>query len=293
MADAVSPVTAPRVALIGFGEAGETFARAGKWHGHARGIDLLRTREAIMPECGVENGSPDFVLGEADIILSLVTADQAGRAAEFYGRHLRKGSVWCDMNSVSPQTKRGAAPFVESAGAAYVDVAVMAPVDKGLSVPLLLAGAAADRAGSLLAALGFANIRTVGEEVGRASAIKLCRSVMVKGLEALTAEMVLAATQAGVLDEVLASLDASEKAVSWQTRADYNLDRMLIHGGRRSEEMREAATMLRELGVAPLMTDNTVARQAALGELGLAPPPDGLNAKLDAIRATQSPKGDK
>jgi 3-hydroxyisobutyrate dehydrogenase-like beta-hydroxyacid dehydrogenase len=156
-------------------------------------------------------------------------------------------------------------------------------VDKALAVPLLVAGPDAAQAEGMLAALGFTNIRIVGEEVGRASAIKLCRSVMVKGLEALTAEMVLAASEAGVLDDVLASLDASEKQVSWQERADYNLDRMLVHGRRRSEEMREAAAMLRDLGVSPLMTDNTVARQAALGELGLAPPPEGLRAKLDAI----------
>jgi hypothetical protein len=123
--------------------------------------------------------------------------------------------------------------------------------------------------------------------VGQASAIKLCRSVMVKGLEALTAEMVLAASEAGVLDEVLASLDASEKHVPWRERADYNLDRMLQHGKRRAAEMAESAAMLRDLGIDPLMTDNTVRRQQQLGDLGLAPPPESLEGKLAAIKGPE------
>jgi 3-hydroxyisobutyrate dehydrogenase-like beta-hydroxyacid dehydrogenase len=196
------------------------------------------------------------------------------------------------MNSVAPGTKRAAAEAVEAAGARYIDVAVMSPVDKQLASPLLLAGAGAEEAAQALAARGFTNIRIVGTEVGRASAIKLCRSVMVKGLEALTAEMVLAASQAGVLDEVLASLDASEKGESWQVRADYNLDRMLIHGRRRSAELAEAAQMLRDLGIAPMMSAQTTGWQQALGELGLAPCPDGLNAKIDAIRANPGFSGE-
>jgi len=283
--------SAPRVALVGFGEAGESFARAAHWDA-ASGWDLLPQRRAAMAAHGVSAGAdPREALDGAKCVLSLVTADEALKAAKDYAPLLPQGALWLDMNSVAPGTKRAAAEAVLAAGGRYVDVAVMAPVDKALAVPLLLAGPDADEAEQMLAALGFSNIRVVGDEVGRASAIKLCRSVMVKGLEALTAEMVLAASAAGVLDDVLASLDASEKPVSWHERADYNLDRMLIHGRRRSEEMREAAAMLRDLGVPPLMTDNTVARQAGLGELGLAPCPEGLNAKLGAIRATPGFKG--
>jgi 3-hydroxyisobutyrate dehydrogenase-like beta-hydroxyacid dehydrogenase len=272
---------APRVALIGFGEAGESFARAGRWLGHSRGWDVLEARRAAMADCGVQAGADAAAaLRDADSVLSLVTANAALAAARDYAALMPERALFLDMNSVSPGTKRASA---EAIGAGYVDVAVMAPVDKGLAVPLLLAGAQADRAQQMLSALGFTNIRVVGEEVGRASAIKLCRSVMVKGLEALTAEMVLAASAAGVLDEVLASLDASEKQQSWAERADYNLDRMLVHGERRAAEMREAAKMLRGLGVPPLMASTTAMRQQGFGQLGLAPCPKGLNAKLDAI----------
>ena len=286
MSSSDSPLTAPRVALIGFGEAGECFARAGRWAGHATGWDLLENRRALMPECEVNAGADAAgTLADAQCVLSLVTADAALDAARQYAASLPHGAMWLDMNSVSPATKRAAAEAVIAAGGRYADVAVMAPVGKGLDVPLLVAGPDAVEAAALLTTLGFSRVRIVGTEVGQASAIKLCRSVMVKGLEALTGEMVLAASQAGVLDEVLASLDASEKQVSWAERADYNLDRMLVHGRRRSAEMAEASAMLRDLGVEPLMSEGTVARQQALGNLELAPPPDGLSGKLDAIRA--------
>ena len=139
---------------------------------------------------------------------------------------------------------------------------MLAPVHPArLNVPLLLAGPAAGAAEAALRELGFTNIRVVGNEVGRASAIKMIRSVMVKGLEALTDEMMAAATAAGVADEVLASLDASEKALPWAERAAYNLERMTTHGARRAAEMEESAKTLLALGVPPVMTRGTVYRQ--------------------------------
>jgi 3-hydroxyisobutyrate dehydrogenase-like beta-hydroxyacid dehydrogenase len=140
-------------------------------------------------------------------------------------------------------------------------VAVLAPVDPArLNVPLLLAGREAARAEALLREAGFNNIRIVGEDVGRASAIKMIRSVMVKGVEALTAEMMLAAQQAGVVEEVLTSLDASEKAWPWARRAAYNIERMVTHGAprRRNGRIRQDPS---GAGIEPMMTSSTVLRQ--------------------------------
>lgn len=251
------------VALIGFGEAGFTFARAGQWARAARSFDVLPARREAMAEAGVSAcGTAAEALDGASLVLSLVTADQALAVAEACAPLLSRGAIWCDMNSVAPETKRAAAVFVEAAGGRYVDVAVLAPVNPAkLAVPLLLAGPAAAEARDALARLGFSNLRLAGEEVGRASAIKMIRSVMVKGIEALTAEMMLAAEAAGVADEVLASLDASEKAIPWRERAGYNLERMTTHGARRAAEMEEAAKTLLSLGVEPVMTEATVRRQ--------------------------------
>ena len=294
MSDSLTPAHALRVALIGFGEAGLTFARAAGWDGHAVGWDIKPERRALMEDCEVRPAADAAdALADAHIVLSLVTADAAADVAREYAPMLTSGALWCDMNSVAPSTKRAAAEAVEAVGARYADVAVMAPVDPArLNVPLLIAGNAADDAEAMLRSLGFAKTRVVGSEVGQASAIKLCRSVMVKGLEALTAEMVLAASSAGVLDEVLASLDASDKQISWRERADYNLDRMLLHGRRRAGEMLEADGMLRDLGISPMMTENTVNWQEGLGELEIRPMPEGLEAKLAAIKAAPHFKGE-
>ncbi|MEN9717364.1 MAG: hypothetical protein RIQ99_242 [Pseudomonadota bacterium] len=251
------------VALIGFGEAGSTFARAGAWQARARGWDVLPARRAAMADLGMTAAaSAAAALAGAPLVLSLVTADAALPAAQDYAASLMPGALWCDCNSVAPDTKRAAAQAIEAAGGRYVDVAVLAPVNPAqLNVPLLLAGRAAADAETALRALGFTNVRVVGDEVGRASAIKMIRSVMVKGLEALTDEMMAAATAAGVADEVLASLDASEKAIPWAERAAYNLERMTTHGLRRAAEMEESAKTLLSLGVAPVMTRGTVLRQ--------------------------------
>ena len=216
-----------------------------------------------MAQCGVTcAASPAEALADAPLVLSLVTADQAEAAAAACAPLLAPGAIWCDMNSVAPETKCAAARAVQAAGGRYVDVAVLAPVNPArLAVPLLLAGEAADEAEALLRGAGFTQCRIVGAEVGRASAIKMIRSVMVKGIEALTAEMMLAATAAGVVDEVLASLDASEKPQPWAQRAAYNIERMTTHGLRRAAEMAESVQTLSSLGVDPVMTRGTVQRQ--------------------------------
>jgi 3-hydroxyisobutyrate dehydrogenase-like beta-hydroxyacid dehydrogenase len=178
------------------------------------------------------------------------------------------------LNSVSPDTKRAAARIVGAAGARYVDGAMLAPVTPvGLAVPLLLSGPAAEEARDRLATLGFTALRVAGPEVGTASAVKMIRSVMVKGIEALTAEMMAAASAAGVVDAVLASLEASDRPQSWRERADYNLSRMAMHGKRRAVEMEEVARTLEALGIAPIMTLGAVQRQREMEEIGLAAPP--------------------
>lgn len=254
------------IALIGFGEAGSTFARAAGWELAARAYDVASERRDAMEEAGVTAcDSEAQALSDVPLVLSLVTADAALDVACGAAPLLAPGALFCDMNSVAPDTKRAAAEAIVAAGGRYVDVAVLAPVNPArLNVPLLVSGPDADLAAAALADAGFANVRTVGDKVGRASAIKMIRSVMVKGIEALTAEMVLAAEKAGVTEEVIASLDASEKAIGWAERADYNIERMTTHGLRRAAEMEEVAKTLEGLGMEPVMTAGTVRRQRAM-----------------------------
>ena len=196
-------------------------------------------------------------LAGVSAVICVVTADQALPAAKSAASCLSEGVLYLDMNSVAPATKRAAAEAIEAAGGRYVDVAIMAPVKPArLAVPLLVSGAHAGVAADRLAELGFDQVRAVGNEVGQATTIKMLRSVMIKGVEALTAEMMLGARAAGVAPDVLASLGRD-----WPEKADYNLERMATHGARRAAEMEEAAITLAALGVEPVMTRGTIVRQ--------------------------------
>jgi 3-hydroxyisobutyrate dehydrogenase-like beta-hydroxyacid dehydrogenase len=160
--------------------------------------------------------------------------------------------------------------------ARYVDVAVMAPVHPAKhKTPLLLAGEYAEAVEPILRGL---DMRTsiAGPTVGAAAAIKMVRSVMIKGIEALCLECFLAASRAGVEAQIVASLSKSYPGIDWPKVVAYNLERMASHGTRRAAEMEEVADTLRELGVAPLMTAGAVQHHRAMGQLG----------KIDAVRAT-------
>lgn len=284
-------VAETRIAMIGFGEAGAAFAEGmGDARNRLRAFDIKTdgpdTREAKFADYARArvDGRDALAdaLADAGLVLSLVTADQALAAAEAAAAMIAPGALYCDMNSVAPDTKRRAAARVESAGGRYVDVAVMAPVrPQGVAVPLLVSGPHAGAAAAALASV-FATVSVVAGPVGAASAIKMIRSVMVKGLEALSAECMLAAEAAGVSEQVIASLDASWPGADWSRRADYNLDRMLVHGRRRAAELAEVVKTLEALGVWSDMTAAALRWQSALGSRsGIVP--DGLAAKTRAI----------
>ncbi|MGB5485234.1 MAG: DUF1932 domain-containing protein [Parasphingorhabdus sp.] len=267
------------VTLIGYGEAGRTFACAAGWQSQAQVYDV-EPLEALLTKDGVTACTTiDAALKDSPQTISVVTADQALIAAQNAAPHLTPKSLYFDMNSVAPQTKRDAFEVIEGAGGRYVDVAIMSPVDPArLAVPLLVSGPYSEDGKAALAALGFTNVRIVGDDIGRASTIKMLRSVMYKGVEALTAECLIACEKAGVTDEVLTSFGND-----WSDQADYRLDRMLVHGLRRSAEMHESSQTLLSLGVTPILTEGTVGWQQAMGELEVSPVPKGLNAKLAAI----------
>ena len=220
----------------------------------------------------------------ANVILCLVTADQATAAAREGAMSLSPGALWLDMNSVAPETKREAARMIEAVGGRYVDVAVLSPVHpKKRAAPLLVSGPHAAEAVQRLKALGFSDVKAIEGPVGAAAAVKMIRSVMVKGIEALSAECAMAAHRADVVEAVIASLDASWPGADWGSRLDYNLDRMMIHGLRRAAEMQESVATLESLGVRAGMTGATVELQQAIGSLAIQRPPEGLVAKLDAL----------
>jgi 3-hydroxyisobutyrate dehydrogenase-like beta-hydroxyacid dehydrogenase len=269
------------LSIIGFGEAGQTFAQAAGWLGDAHVYDVKTEHFKAYAAVGVTGyDNVADALSGASLVLSLVTADQAYIAAQNAAQYIVPEALYFDMNSVAPDTKRRSAKLIEAAGGRYVDVAIMAPVDPArLDVPLLVAGPHAQHGEAALAALGFNNVRIVGSDVGRASTIKMLRSVMYKGMEALTAECLIACEKAGVTEEVLGSFGND-----WATGADYRLDRMIVHGLRRAAEMDEVVKTLEGLGVDPLLTRGTAARQRAIGGLCITQAPKTLAMKLEVLK---------
>jgi 3-hydroxyisobutyrate dehydrogenase-like beta-hydroxyacid dehydrogenase len=268
--------TAPRLCFIGFGEAGQAIAAGLREQGAASiaAWDILfpvaegaKLRDAAAKiGVPVANSAADAVSG-ADIVISAVTAASSYEAAQSIAPHLRGEPFYLDINSVSPGRKQDTAKLLADK-ARYVDVAVVSAIHPARHrAPMLLAGPQARAIEPILRAFDM-RVSIVGDEIGAAAAIKMIRSVMIKGIEALTAECFLAAARAGVLDQVAASLTNNYPTIDWEKLADYNLERMASHGIRRAAEMEEVAATLRELGVEPLMTTATVKRQRQLGELG-------------------------
>ena len=271
-----------RISFIGYGEAARAFRdslTAQDTSLRFAAYDILLDREGADGTCGramdadgVERtASPQAAVEGADWIVSAVTADQSFEAAQSIAPFVAAGQVVLDINSVSPQRKRDSAALFATSGAAYVDMAVMAPVHpKGHRTPVLLGGAVPAAVEERLAGLGFAFERA-GDTPGDATAIKMVRSLFVKGLEAITVETLLAASASGCLDYIAASLDKSYPGLNLPELAFYQFERTLKHGKRRAAEMRESARTLDEIGLTGALADAIADVQAAMGGLADAP----------------------
>ena len=267
-----------KIAFIGFGEAGQTISRGLVAEAKAalRSYDILFGQPAGAP---LEAAAKDLgvalardhadAVREADLVMLTVTASSSLEAARSCLPGLRKGQLFLDMNSVSPKRKIETAALVAPTGAAYVDVAVMAPAAPYLhKVPCLIGGPGAEALAPRAAALGM-KMELVSGEVGQASAIKMFRSIVVKGLEALLVESMTASAEYGVEARVLASLKETFPGIDWEKLAGYMLERVVSHGTRRAAEMREVSETLRSIGMEPTMAAATAVRQQWIADLGV------------------------
>lgn len=204
---------------------------------------------------------------EADFIISAVTASQTVKVAETVSADIRQGAFFLDFNSASPAAKQAAAELIRSAGGRYVEGAVMTSIPPyRIRVPLLLGGPDADLLAPALDALGF-SARVGSPRLGVASATKMCRSVMIKGLEAMVIESFTAARHYGVEREVLGSLQETFPGIDWEKAGAYFFQRVIEHGRRRGEEMYESANTVRDVGMPPFSAQGTADRQAWMADL--------------------------
>ncbi len=281
-----------RFAIIGFGEVGSRFARDIHANGRAHRITAFDVDAAARARAAATDfvtlaASAAEAAAAADIVFLSVTAGSVLAAAEALTRGLTHNPLVVDVNSVSPTTKQEAASLVTRAGGRYVEAAVMASVPpQGLRTPMLLGGPHASAFVEAMTSFGM-RLTPVSESIGHASSVKMCRSVMIKGLEALVTECLQTARHYGVEEPVLASLADTLPHADWPGLARYLIGRPLQHGKRRAEEMREVARTVREAGLAPVMSTAIVERQERSGCLGRqlshAVLDDGLGPLLDAL----------
>jgi len=284
------------VTLLGFGEAGMAFAKG--WRSELpelviRAFDLKTDSKlpAIAARKWQEYSAEQVKGGDtlhdalsgAAVVFSLVTAGNAHEAACAAAQFMPENALFFDCNSCAPETKKASATVLEAAGMCYVDIAVMSPIHpKCHQVPLLVSGAHTAKAIDILASFGMKAKQITGG-VGAASSVKMMRSVMIKGLEALTLECFLAARKAGVEQEVLETLDSSFPGWNWAERGAYNFERSTRHGIRRAEEMHEVAKTVANLGLSNGMSQAAADWQRLIGELGVMRTKDEFNTRADAI----------
>jgi 3-hydroxyisobutyrate dehydrogenase-like beta-hydroxyacid dehydrogenase len=275
-----------QIALLGFGEVGgifgQDFAAAGLDiavydvlinYELSRPTMLAKARGANVRPCDSLEGA----VRDAGLVISAVTASSATDVARSAAPFLRTGQIYLDINSVSPDTKREIARTIDGSAASFVEAAMMAPVSpQRLRVPMLLGGADAPAAAARLQLIGM-NVKPISDRIGVASAIKMCRSIIIKGLEAITVESMLTARRYGAEKQVLDSLAATYPGMGWDgTLPHYLISRVAEHGKRRAAEMREAAQTVTDAGLEPWMALATAQRQdwlaQAIAEFSLAVP---------------------
>jgi 3-hydroxyisobutyrate dehydrogenase-like beta-hydroxyacid dehydrogenase len=233
--------------------------------------------QAHAARAGVQaSASLQALCNSADLIISAVTASSTLYVAQEAARYLRPGTIFLDLNSASPGTKQQACALIDGAGGHYVEAGVMTSVPPyGIRVPMLLGGTMADVLAEKLRSLGM-DAKVVSSAIGVASAIKMCRSVMIKGLEALVIESYTTARHYGVEDYMIPTLAETFPSIDWQRTGAYFFSRVAQHGKRRAEEMREAANTVRESGFEPWMATAIADKHRWVSEQSQAGVFDGL-----------------
>lgn len=284
------------IGIVGFGEAGSIFARDLLATGRVSRITAFDVQAAARDRAsaaGVTAATSAPDAASAELVFVSVTAGSALDAVRSLAGGLGHAPLVVDVNSVSPATKQEAARIVEAMGGRYVEAAVMASVPpKGIATPMLLGGPHREALIEAGRPLGMA-LTAYSPDIGVASSVKMCRSVMIKGLEALTTECLLAARHYGVEQAVLASLGDTLPHDDWPGLARYVISRALLHGRRRAEEMREVARTVADAGLEPLLSSAIAERQDWAAAQGRAMGTDSiaegdLASLLDRITATHT-----
>jgi 3-hydroxyisobutyrate dehydrogenase-like beta-hydroxyacid dehydrogenase len=206
--------------------------------------------------------APDLASAVAgsDVVLSVNSAKAALDAAEEALPALSETTIYADLNTASPELKRELAAFVAAAGVRFVDVALLGPIPElGLRAPVLASGVAAQAFADLFGPLGMP-VSVISDEAGDAAALKLVRSVFMKGLASAVVESMQAAEAVGQREW----LEHEIEAMIGRPYLERALEGSRQHAVRRVDEMEAARDLLLELGVEPRIASASAAQLADL-----------------------------
>jgi 3-hydroxyisobutyrate dehydrogenase-like beta-hydroxyacid dehydrogenase len=252
------PVTA--VAVLGLGEAGSRLAADLAAAGaQVHGYDPFA---ATTPTGVVRSPDPTSTVSGSDVVLGLTTAGAALEAAAAALPSLTPGVIYADLNTARPALKRELATLVAGAGARFADVALLGPIPaRGLGTPALASGDGARAFADALGPLGMP-VAVVSDHAGDAAALKLLRSVFMKGLAASAIESLRAAEATGHAEW----LEQQLADVIGRPLLERLLEGSRVHAARRVDEMAAARDLVLELGVEPRIAAASMALLAELSE---------------------------
>lgn len=295
----------PRViALLGFGEAGSAIARGlcaeGGWRGTAKpgdnaprrviAIDTALDKDARGTTLGKAARALDVAisdsyteaLSEADLVICAVQGEHALEAAAAAAPLLKKGAHFLDLCTVTGKMSDEDRAEIEKGTGRYIDVAVMGGFFKqGIKAPMLVAGEDAEQTVAWMNANGF-ETKLLGPKPGSASSVKMLRSTLIKGVEALGVEALVTAKRQGILEEVLACLSDADQ-MPFRDYIAMLVQTHIVHAHRRWEEMGLVAQTLRETGVDPLMTEAIERSHRRTVDAGIAPANGQVPSLDDAL----------
>ena len=266
-----------RLGLVGYGEIGSTVGRglrqAGleaiscydKYAFDGPYAELIQSRAR---EVGVTLVRSNQELADAaDLIFSVTPGSASLESADAFAPCLTGRHVFADFASATPKIKIGVAERLAGTGALTGDGSIEGTPLHGYSMAMLSSGPAGQRVSDLLVPWGM-KIQFVGEKLGTASGIKILRSVLIKGIEALTDEMLLAARHYGI-DEIVLASASKTLARPWMDTVHSLTPSGVIHAKRRAEELEMSAEAVADAGIEPTMARAIAARLRWKEGLGL------------------------
>lgn len=288
-----------RLGILGFGEAGHRFAKdlseAGlkEIYAYSRSGSKAKPGDAAYAEAQAVGAqlvkTVRALCKHSDVIIALTPGKAAIAAARGVSKHLRPEQIYVDASSAAVKTMEQVAQMLEGKGR-FVDAAIMSPVPlNGIKGVIGASGGAAEEFRAQLAPYGM-NIKVVGEKPGGASAMKLIRSVCMKGLSAVLMECLEAAHRYGVLEAAAADIAGSFDERPFMQNMKRYVCGTAVHAERRIHEMADVLALLTSLNSSTRMTKSTKAKLMDVTKMGLrekfnAKEPDTIVAVMDAILA--------